>query len=108
MSFRNGCYIHFSVPRGKEVSQDRIPNPGHTMPQRVLNRVGVEKGFVDLAGGLHCRTVGSVRVSRLSGDCRRPYCWCAQESDQPFDVLGDGGQEELLLNELQPAQAETL
>jgi hypothetical protein len=68
--------------------------------------VGVEKGLVvDLAGGLHCRTVGGVRVSRLSGDRRRPCCWRAQESDQPFDVLGAGGKEELLLNEPQPAQA---
>lgn len=71
--------------------------------------VGVEKGLVvDLARGLHCRTVGCVRVSGLSGDRRRPCCWRDQESNQAFDVLGGGGQEELLLNELQPAQAETL
>jgi hypothetical protein len=36
------------------------------------------------------------------GGSRRP----TQESDQSFDVLGGGRQEELLSDELQPAQPE--
>lgn len=39
----------------------------------------------------------------LGGDRHRLCCWLAQESDQAFDVLGSGSQEELLLNELQSA-----
>ncbi len=80
-----------------------------TAAKLVIPAVGVEKVLVvDLADGLHCRTLGDVGVGRLSGDHRRPCGWRAQESDQAFDVLGGGGQEELLLNELQPAQPETL
>ena len=45
---------------------------------------------------------------RLSGDRRRPGVRRAQESDQAFDVLRCGGHEELLLTELQPAQAEAM
>src|SRR5215469_7248917 len=71
--------------------------------------VGVEKGLVvDFAGKPHVRAVGGVLVGRLSGGRCRPSCWGAQEADQPFDVLGGGSQEELLLNELQPAQAEAV
>ena len=51
--------------------------------------------------------VGQYSVDRLRGDWRR-LCGRAQESNQAFDVLGCGGQEELLLNELQPTQAETM
>jgi hypothetical protein len=81
----------------------------HSQVQLAISGVGVEKGLVvDVAGGLHCRTFGGVRVGRLGGDRRRPCCWHAQESDQAFDVLGGGGQEELFLNELQPTQTETL
>jgi len=35
-------------------------------------------------------------------------CRSSQESDQSFDVLGSGGKEELLLNELQPTQSQTM
>lgn len=35
-------------------------------------------------------------------------CWCTQESGQPLDVLCGGSQEELLLDELQPAKAKAI
>ena len=47
-----------------------------------------------------------VRIVRLGGHRRGARGWGVQEPDQAFDVLCSGSQEELLLNEPQPAQAE--
>ena len=37
----------------------------------------------------------------------RGCCRSSQESDESFDVLSSGGEEELLLDELQPTQSQT-
>ncbi len=52
--------------------------------------------------------VGHVRIIGLGGHHRGARGWGAQEPDLAFDVLCSGSQEELLLNEPQPAQAETV
>lgn len=45
-----------------------------------------------------------LKVQMKGMDGYRGYRWCSQESDQWFDVLCSGGQEKLLLDELQSAQ----
>ena len=48
------------------------------------------------------------RMVPLGGHRRGARGRGVQEPDQAFDVLCSGSQEELLLNEPQPAQAETV
>ncbi len=62
----------------------------------------LKKGLSSIWPG-HCIADGFVVLwsHRLGGGRHRPCCRRAQESDQAFDVLGSGSQEELLLNELQ-------
>jgi hypothetical protein len=76
----------------------------------VHNRVGVEKV---VARGRFDGTAEGLAVFRsthgLGGSRRRAACnWRAQEPHQPFDVPGDGCEEELFLNEPQPAQAQSV
>ena len=72
-----------------------------------MKTVGVEKEVIEWRESWHCRSLLAGQVLRLGGDRLCSCRWSIQESDQSFDVLGSGGKEELLLNELQPAQAET-
>jgi len=72
--------------------------------------VGVEKLMlaVDLGGAGITERLVHARVVRLCGHGFRACRWCAQEAGQPFDVLGSGSQEELLLDELQPAKTKAM
>ena len=71
--------------------------------------VGVEKvgAFSGVLGAEVCtRGAGYRSFPHLSSGRYRGSGRPAQESDQSFDVLGGGRQEELLSDELQPAQAQ--
>jgi hypothetical protein len=70
--------------------------------------VGVEKVFVfsGVLGLMRAWERGGATFPLLSSGGEGWFYWPAEESYQTFDVLGSGRQEELLSDELQPAQAQ--
>jgi hypothetical protein len=70
--------------------------------------VGVEKVcvFSGVLGLMRAWGAG-ILLSPFLSSGRYQWCrWPAEEPYQTFDVLGSGRQEELLSDELQPAQAQ--